>query len=95
MLARCVNGEFSSDEMLELATHALAGIATVTHSNSTDSLLEISAHGVSKGATLSKIADHYGFRATFAVSALLVGFVIVVATKLPETRSSHLGQSSK
>jgi len=44
---------------------------------------------------LGFIADHYGFRATFAISALLVFLVIIVATKLPETRSSHLGQSSK
>ena len=44
---------------------------------------------------LGFIADHYGFRATFAISALLVFLVIIVATKLPETRNSHLGQSSK
>ena len=44
---------------------------------------------------LGFIADHYGFRSTFAISALLVFLVIAVATKLPETRSSHLGQSSK
>jgi MFS family permease len=44
---------------------------------------------------LGFIADHYGFRATFAISAALVAAVIIVATKLPETRSSHLGQSSK
>jgi MFS family permease len=44
---------------------------------------------------LGFIADHYGFRATFALSALIVALVIVVATKLPETRSSHLGQFSK
>ena len=44
---------------------------------------------------LGFIADHYGFRATFAISASLVFLVIVVATKLPETRASHLGQSSK
>ena len=60
LLARCVNGEFSSDEMLAIATKELDGIAFVTHSNSTDSLLEISAHGVSKGATLAKIAARHG-----------------------------------
>ena len=47
-----------------------------------------------KSIVLGFIADHYGFRATFAVSALLVTFAIIVATKLPETRASHLGQSS-
>ena len=44
---------------------------------------------------LGFIADHYGFRSTFAISALLIAVVIVIATKLPETRASHLGQSSK
>jgi MFS family permease len=44
---------------------------------------------------LGFVADHYGFRATFALSALLIAITIIVATKLPETRSSHLGQSSK
>ena len=44
---------------------------------------------------LGFIADHYGFRSTFAISAALVAVVIVVATKSPETRASHLGQSSK
>jgi len=60
VLARCVNGEYSSDEMVEIASKALVGIATATHSNPTDSLLEISADGVSKGATLSKIAARHG-----------------------------------
>ena len=68
MLARCSDGEFSSDEMLALASKALTGIATVTHSNSTDSLLEISAHGVSKGATLSKIASLHGLSAEDCVT---------------------------
>ena len=68
ILARCQNGEFSSDEMLALASKELAGIATVTHSNSTDSLLEISAHGVSKGATLAKIAARHGLTAEDCVT---------------------------
>jgi Cof subfamily protein (haloacid dehalogenase superfamily) len=68
MLARCSDGEFSSDEMLELASKALAGIATVTHSNSTDSLLEISAVGVSKGATLSRVAGRLGLTADDCVT---------------------------
>ena len=43
---------------------------------------------------LGFIADHYGFRPAFAVSAALMFFALFVATKLPETRASHLGQSS-
>ena len=68
ILARCQNSEFSSDEMLVLASKELAGIATVTHSNSTDSLLEISADGVSKGATLAKMADRHGLTADDCVT---------------------------
>ena len=68
ILARCQNGEFSSDEMLALASKELAGIATVTHSNSTDSLLEISADGVSKGATLAKMASRHGLTADDCVT---------------------------
>ena len=68
ILARCQNGEFSSDEMLVLANKELTGIATVTHSNSTDSLLEISADGVSKGATLAKVASRHGLAADDCVT---------------------------
>ena len=68
MLARCGDASMSSDEMMSVATKALAGIATVTHSNSTDSLLEISADGVSKGATLSKIAARHGLTAQDCVT---------------------------
>ena len=68
MLARCSDGEFSSDEMLALASKALEGIATVTHSNSPDSLLEISAVGVSKGATLSRVAGRLGLTADDCVT---------------------------
>ena len=42
---------------------------------------------------LGFIADHYGFRPAFAVSAALMLIALFAATKLPETRSSHLGQS--
>ena len=68
MLARCAHGEFTSDQMLALASKALVGIATVTHSNSTDSLLEISADGVSKGATLGKMAARHGLTADDCVT---------------------------
>ena len=44
---------------------------------------------------LGVIADHYGFRPAFLVSAALMAVAVLVATKLPETRSSHLGQFAK
>jgi hydroxymethylpyrimidine pyrophosphatase-like HAD family hydrolase len=68
VLARCSQQEFSSDEMLAIAKKELEGIVTVTHSNPADSLLEISAIGVSKGATLSKMAARHGLDADDCVS---------------------------
>jgi Cof subfamily protein (haloacid dehalogenase superfamily) len=56
-LVRSVNHELSSDEMLKIAQKELKGVATATHSNSSESLLEISAIGVSKGETLAKLAQ--------------------------------------
>ena len=68
LLARCSQQELSSDEMLAIARVELEGIVTVTHSNPSDSLLEISALGVSKGLTLAKIADRLGIDAADCVS---------------------------
>ena len=68
MLARCSDGEFSSDQMLEVALRELEGLVTVTHSNPDESLLEISALGVSKGATLAKVAGRLGIDAADCVS---------------------------
>jgi MFS family permease len=42
---------------------------------------------------LGFISDHYGFRPAFLASAALMSVAVLVATKLPETRASHLGQS--
>jgi len=39
---------------------------------------------------LGTIADHYGFRPAFLTSAVLMSLAVLVATKLPETRASHL-----
>jgi len=44
---------------------------------------------------LGAIADGYGFRPAFLASAVLMLFAVLVSTKLPETRASHLGQSSR
>lgn len=68
LLARCSDQELTSDEMLAIARKELSGIATVTHSNSHDSLLEINADGVSKGATLSKLATRRGIAADEVVA---------------------------
>lgn len=68
MLARCSQQNLSSDEMLEIATRELEGLVTVTHSNPHDSLLEISALGVSKGATLARMADRLGIDSADCVS---------------------------
>jgi Cof subfamily protein (haloacid dehalogenase superfamily) len=68
LLARCSDQELSSDEMLEIALKELNGIVTVTHSNPHDSLLEISAIGVSKGATLAKMAARLKIDAADCVS---------------------------
>ena len=68
LLARCSQQELSSDEMLEIAKVELEGLVTVTHSNPSDSLLEISALGVSKGMTLAKMAERLGIDAADCVS---------------------------
>jgi MFS family permease len=44
---------------------------------------------------LGAIADGYGYRPAFLASAVLMLFAVLVSTKLPETRASHLGQSSR
>lgn len=68
MLARCSGGEFTSDQMLEVASRELAGLVTVTHSNPHESLLEISALGISKGQTLAKVAGRLSISASDCVS---------------------------
>ena len=68
ILARCSDQELTSDEMLEIALKELEGVATVTHSNAHDSLLEINALGISKGATLSKMAERHGITAEESVA---------------------------
>lgn len=68
ILARCSQQELSSDEMLAIALKELEGVATVTHSNSHDSLLEINAPGISKGHTLSLLAERLGITAEQSVA---------------------------
>lgn len=68
LLARCSDQELTSDEMLEFAHREISDLVTVTHSNPHDSLLEISALGVSKGATLAKMAERLNIDAADCVS---------------------------
>jgi Cof subfamily protein (haloacid dehalogenase superfamily) len=68
LLGRCSDEELSSDQMLEIALGVLEGIATPTHSNGNESLLEISALGVSKGQTLAKMAGRLNIDALDAVA---------------------------
>lgn len=68
LLARCSAQELSSDEMLSIAHRELDGLVTVTHSNPHDSLLEISALGVSKGSTLAIMAERLGISAQDSVA---------------------------
>ena len=68
LLARCSAQEMSSDEMLAIAHRELDQLVTVTHSNPHDSLLEISALGVSKGSTLAIMADRLGISAKDSVA---------------------------
>jgi Cof subfamily protein (haloacid dehalogenase superfamily) len=68
MLARCSNYDMTSDQMLHIALEQCAELATITHSNATESILEISATGVSKGETLAKMAARAGISADDAVT---------------------------
>ena len=61
MLARCSDYEFTSDELLAIAQREVGDLVTITHSNAGESLLEISAIGVSKGQTLAKLTGRMGF----------------------------------
>jgi Cof subfamily protein (haloacid dehalogenase superfamily) len=68
LLARLSQQELTSDQMLEIALKEVSEIATVTHSDPQNSLLEISAFGVSKGETLARIAERMGITADECVS---------------------------
>jgi Cof subfamily protein (haloacid dehalogenase superfamily) len=56
----CRNESGSSDELLDLARDLLDGIAKPTHSNPNDTLLEVSALGVSKARTVAELAEERG-----------------------------------
>ena len=58
----------SPDAMLAAARDVLVGLAQPTHSNAADCLLEISALGVSKAATLAELASSQGIAADDVVA---------------------------
>lgn len=62
LLARLPRGEHEhdADTLLALAERELEGLVEVTHSNSDDLLLEISAPGVSKASGLAELAGRLG-----------------------------------
>ena len=68
MLARCSDYEYTSDELLTIAQRIAGDLVTITHSNAGDSLLEISALGVSKGQTLARLTARMGFTSADVVT---------------------------
>jgi hydroxymethylpyrimidine pyrophosphatase-like HAD family hydrolase len=48
------------DALLDLAAPVLVGVVVVTNSNANDSLLELSALGVTKATTLERLARRWG-----------------------------------
>jgi len=52
--------EIPGDAMLAAAEPAVAGVVEVTHSDANDSLLELSALGVTKATTLAMLAARWG-----------------------------------
>lgn len=56
----CRDENSTGDHLLSQARDLLSGLAEPTHSNAADGLLEVSALGVSKAATLSELAAERG-----------------------------------
>ena len=60
LLARVSGSAHDADSFLDHALSHVEHLVTVTHSNSDDVLLEMSAHGVSKGSALAALAASLG-----------------------------------
>lgn len=60
LLARVEDSGHDADDFLDLALAHVAHLVTATHSNAGDVLLEMSAHGVSKGSTLATLVESLG-----------------------------------
>ncbi len=63
LLGRVTGSTHDADAFLDLALSHVEHLVTVTHSNSDDVLIEMSARGVSKGAALAALAGALGLRA--------------------------------
>ena len=63
------NHGHDADTLLDAADRAVADLVEVTHSNSDDVLLEMSALGVTKGSTLREVAAELGIEAHEVVAA--------------------------
>jgi hydroxymethylpyrimidine pyrophosphatase-like HAD family hydrolase len=50
----------TADELVTIAHEAVGGLVEVTHSSTADTLLEMSAGGVSKGSTLAALCASEG-----------------------------------
>ena len=57
------HGDLTADELLERARLLVGHLAELSHSNSTDSLLEIAAAGVSKASALMRVCEERGVSA--------------------------------
>ncbi|MFN8168007.1 MAG: HAD family hydrolase [Candidatus Nanopelagicales bacterium] len=69
LLARVSTDDHDADTFVDLALGHVEHLVTVTHSNSDDVLLEMSARGVTKGSTLARLADGLGVPAQRAAAA--------------------------
>ena len=69
LLARSNEPHDHVDTFLGLAAAHIEHLADITHSDSADTLLEMSAFGVSKGATLARLAGELGISATQVAAA--------------------------
>jgi hydroxymethylpyrimidine pyrophosphatase-like HAD family hydrolase len=60
--------QFAADEMLGRARAEVGGHAELTHSNSADGLLEISASGINKASTLARLCAERGVAAADVIA---------------------------
>jgi Cof subfamily protein (haloacid dehalogenase superfamily) len=69
LLARVVGEHHDADTFVDLAVGHVEHLVTVTHSNSEDVLLEMSARGVTKGSALARVAGELGIDAAAVAAA--------------------------